>query len=280
MAKNREPKKNNERHWSLAQINATEKVEKNLQQALELAETAREAGCSLIAFPENFLLRGDGDTIRARGGAAAEKGLGQLKQKAQEVGINILAGSIPEPEEETNGFYNTAYFINSGGEISAFYRKIHLFDIELEEELKLREADYLKPGEDVTVVDFDGFNCGVGICYDLRFPELFRRLSESGVGVIFVPASFTAQTGQAHWRPLLRARAIENQCYVIAPAQTGKNKINDVVSHGHSLVVDPWGKVIAEKKRRPGLLTFTIKRSRIEKIRRQLPALQHRELSE
>ncbi len=279
MVENSKFEQKNQRRWSLAQVDASGDFEDNLRQTLNLIESARTDGCSLIAFPENFLLRGDGDTIRTLGYKAGEEGLKQLRKKAKEEKINIIAGSIPEPVGEAGGFYNTAYFIDSTGEISAFYRKIHLFDIELADEFKLREADYLKPGKEVAVVDFDGFKCGVGICYDLRFPELFRQLSKAGAEVIFVPACFTDETGKVHWRPLLQARAIENQCYVIAPAQTGKNRINGVDSHGNSLVVDPWGQVVAEKKRRPGLLNFTINRNRINEIRRKLPALQHRELN-
>ncbi len=268
---------NTSRNWAVVQINSGPEVEPNLEKMEEYIKMAARAGNSLVAFPELALVRGNKQTLQDNIFTLEAQPLEVLREAARTNSINLLAGTIPltGPGER---FYNTALFIDASGEIVESYRKIHLFDIDLEKEFSIKESAYMEPGKSVKQFTFDGLSCGVGICYDLRFPELFRQLAEKGARIIFIPANFTYETGQAHWEPLLRARAIENQCYVIAPAQCGKNRETEVTSYGNSMVIDPWGKTLARAGEQEELLEVEIDLEHLESIRRQLPALQHREL--
>ena len=157
------------------------------------------------------------------------------------------------------------------------YRKIHLFDVDLANGVSLRESDTRAHGTDVVVAQTELGNMGLSVCYDLRFPELYRRLADQGAHLIFVPSAFTAFTGQAHWETLLRARAIENQAYVIAADQFGKAP-KSFETHGHSMIIDPWGEILAELADGPGIVTAEIDLDRLAKVRAELPALKHRKL--
>ena len=159
----------------------------------------------------------------------------------------------------------------------ASYRKIHLFDVDLENGVTARESDTRQFGDAVIGANTDLCMMGLSVCYDLRFPELYRKLATEGAQLIFVPSAFTAYTGQAHWEPLLRARAIENQAYVIAPDQFGKNPTS-FETHGHSMIVDPWGKILAELPDGPGIVMAEIDLDFLAKVRTELPALSHRKL--
>ena len=265
--------------WAVAQVDAGTTVEENLETALGMIGEAADEGCSLIAFPEFFLLRGDQDSTRAHPMPLDSEPVRKLSRSAKQNRIHLLAGTIPVPvEENENYFYNTALYIESNGTLSHQYRKIHLFDIELEDEFTLRESDVLAPGNQVVDGQVDGLHAGFSICYDLRFPELYRELSRRRVQVIFVPSNFTRETGRAHWEPLLRARAIENQCYVVAPNQWGPNRDTGVASLGQSMVVDPWGQVIGRASDGETWFSVQIDPDYVSEVRRQLPSLNHVEL--
>jgi predicted amidohydrolase len=166
---------------------------------------------------------------------------------------------------------------DSTGKILASYRKIHLFDVDLANGVSLRESDTRGHGDGLAVGRGGFCTMGLSVCYDLRFPELYRGLARQGAQIIFVPAAFTAYTGAAHWEPLLRARAIENQAYVIAPGQFGKTA-SSFETHGHTMIVDPWGKILAELADGPGIVTAEIDLDYLERVRAELPALKHRRL--
>lgn len=265
--------------WAVAQIDAGTNVDDNLDTALEFIEEAGEDGCSLIAFPEFFLVRGNQDRTRANPIPIDSDPVQALSHAASEHDIHLQAGTIPVPDPDREDyFYNTALYIDNNGTIAGRYRKIHLFDIELENEFTLRESDVLSGGNEVVDLTVDGISAGLSICYDLRFPELYRRLSSRRVNVIFVPSNFTRETGRAHWEPLIRARAIENQCYIVAPNQCGVNRDNGVASLGQSMVVDPWGQVIARASDGERWFSVQIEPDYVKDVRRQLPALDHVEL--
>jgi len=265
--------------WAVAQVNAGTDVDENLETALRMIEEAADAGCSLIAFPEFFLVRGDQDCTRANPIPLDSEPVRKLSRSASTNQIHLLAGTIPVPvEQDEDYFYNTALYIDSDGTLSQQYRKIHLFDIELEDEFTLRESDVLAPGNKVVDGEVDGLHVGFSICYDLRFPELFRELARRRVKVIFVPSNFTRETGRAHWEPLLRARAIDNQSYVVAPNQWGPNPDTGIASLGQSMVVDPWGQVIGRASDGQTWFSVRIDPDYVSEVRRQLPSLNHVEL--
>ncbi len=270
------------RQWAIAQLNAGEDVEDNLSRALAFLREAAEAGCSLIAFPEVFLYRGSSEGARTRGIDPAGPRVDRLREAARNHEIAIQAGSFlapPEKDEDTDGdrLDNLALAIDREGEIVAEYRKIHLFDVDLPE-VEIQESRLMRSGNEVVDGRVDGVHCGLSICYDLRFPELYRQLSSRGAEALFVPSNFTRETGRAHWEPLLRARAIENQAYVIAPNQIGPNPDTGIESLGQSLIVDPWGQVVVRMSDQVGWTSTRLDLSYLENIRRRLPSLNHRKL--
>ncbi len=262
---------------ALAQLCATNDLRGNLNKALAQLEQAHALGAKLIAFPESFLYIGQRPTEYP---AIAEPLEGPLVRRfrveAAEKGMDVLLGGFCEKNPaDPKKTYNTAIWINSQGELVAQYRKIHLFD-SLLEGVNLQESATVSAGKEIVSFEHPFFEqVGLTICYDLRFPVLFQKLRAAGAKVIFVPAAFTAQTGAAHWKPLLQARAIENQVFIIAPGQTGQHN-QKRESYGHSLVIDPWGKVIAEGGRGEGLITAEIDLEQIEKLRLKMPVFTHR----
>lgn len=264
------------RDWAIVQVDAGTSVEANLEAALgALAEAAR-AGCSTVAFPEFFLLRGRPATLCREAFGPDGEIIRRLCQGAREHEVNVLGGTIPVPadsREET--IVNTALAISAEGELVSTYRKLHLFDVEIDGELAVHESEYQAAGERTVVTELDDVPTGMSICYDLRFPELYRRLIRRGARVLFVPSNFTRETGRAHWEPLLRARAIENQAWVVAPNQIGTNPETDVASLGQSLVVDPWGQVVCRASDRTGWWSTRIDFDYQNTVRERLPALDH-----
>jgi predicted amidohydrolase len=189
----------------------------------------------------------------------------------------LVAGGFPERTDDPERPHNTALLLGPDGSQLTTYRKIHLFDVDLGSGGSYSESAATTPGSDVVVADVLGFRLGLSICYDVRFPELYRALSDAGAEVLLVPAAFTLHTGKDHWHVLLRARAIESQAFVVAAAQQGAHPGNRH-TYGHSLIVDPWGTVIAEAPDGPGIVFATLERARLEAVRRSLPSLAHRKL--
>ena len=247
---------------------------KNLAQICEYIDEAARKGAQLVALPEVMNLLGD--NIGEGGGAEPIPGYSTeiLARKAKELGIYIHCGSIKEEiPGETKGF-NTTIMLDREGRIIARYRKLHTFDVTLTDGTVCNESARIQPGAEIVTVDSDLGKLGFSICYDIRFPELFRLLALDGAQIIFTPANFTLPTGKDHWEPILRARAIENGCYIVAPAQIGKKP--NFTAFGNSLVVDPWGTVIARSKDQPGVTLAEIDLDFLDKIRGQIPSLKNR----
>ncbi len=240
----------------------------NLERAERLVRVGAARGANLVALPEVFNWRGK----RAEQVAAAEtldgESLSLMARLARELRIHIVAGSITERGDDVSRSYNTSVLLGPDGARIAVYRKIHLFDVDLPGRVTVRESDSKLAGADVVCAETPVGAIGLSICYDLRFPELYRRLAFAGARIIMVPSAFTFPTGEAHWEPLLRARAIENQAYVIAPAQFGPN-IYGYSDYGNSMIVDPWGRVLA-------LAPIDLEYQ--DRVRSELPALKHARL--
>lgn len=262
---------------ALVQMDSGEDVAANVAAAGRLAREAARAGARLIALPEMYHFRSTGQPASLPGEPIPGPSTRGLQAIAAEYGAAILAGSVCEAIPGSAKVFNTSVLIGADGAIAATYRKVHLFDVEVDG-VAIRESDWYVPGAETVMGEALGRAIGLAICYDLRFPELFRRHAERGAEILTVPASFTATSGAAHWESLLRARAIENQAFVLAPGQVGPGS-GGVMTHGHSLVVDPWGVVLAcGSAGGTEIVTATLDFARLREVRRRLPALRHRRL--
>lgn len=230
----------------------------------------------LLALPEVFSIRGRDEDYRAHAEVLPGPVIRRLANLASRRREWVLAGSVMEKAGES--VFNTSVLIARDGQIAATYRKIHLFEARLDDGQVIREHDTYRAGDTPTLAVIEGWRCGLAICYDLRFPELFRHYSEQAAHLFFVPSNFTQKTGTAHWETLLRARAIENQAFVVAPNQCGANPCTSVVSHGHSLVVGPWGEILAQAGDEECVLRATLDPADLARTRGRIPVLQHRRL--
>jgi predicted amidohydrolase len=249
----------------------------NLKEAKDWVRHAAGRGARVVVLPEVFIWRGEKKREREFAETIPGPSSTALAELARGLGIYLLAGSILEAIPGSKKAYNTSLLFDPSGQIVASYRKIHLFDVDLANGASLRESATREYGEGVVVAHTELCSMGLSVCYDLRFPELYRSLAIKGAEIIFVPSAFTAFTGQAHWEALLRARAIENQVYVIAPDQFGKGA-KSFETHGHSMIVDPWGKILAELPDDAGVITAEIDLDYLAKVRAELPSLKHRRL--
>jgi predicted amidohydrolase len=258
------------------QMNSLPDLSKNLAQAEDLIDLAVKQGAELVCLPENFSFLGDEEEKLAQAETIAQSSEKFLKTMAQRYQITLLGGGFPVPSE-TGKVYNTALLIGPSGEELSRYQKVHLFDVNLPDGNTYQESKTVLAGIQLPPVypSKEFGHLGLSVCYDVRFPELYRHLSQMGAEVLIIPAAFTAYTGKDHWQVLLQARAIENTCYVIAPAQTGKH-FGIRQSHGHAMIIDPWGIVLSDADDKPGVAIAAISPTRIEQVRRQMPALQHR----
>lgn len=260
------------------QMASSPSVRANLLEADKLIGEAAKAGAKLVALPENFAIMGMDEFDKVKQKEYLGVGIIQdfLSNTAKKYGLWIVAGTIPIATTDENKIRAACLIYNDAGKCVARYDKIHLFDVRLPETgEEYLESTAIEAGDKPLVVETPFGNLGVAICYDLRFPELFRDMADSGVEIIVVPAAFTAETGAAHWEVLLRARAIENLCYIIAPAQGGFH-LNGRKTHGHSMIIDPWGVVLDCYKTGGGFVSADIDKDRIEKIRSTFPVLEHR----
>jgi deaminated glutathione amidase len=258
------------------QMTSLPDLHRNLAQAEELIELAARRGVELISLPENFAFLGDEEGKVQQAAEIASESEKFLKTVAQRYQVMILGGGFPVPAKDEK-CYNTALLVSRDGQELARYEKVHLFDVDLPDGNIYSESQMILAGTKVAPVyeSSDFGNLGLSVCYDVRFPELYRAMSQAGANVLFVPAAFTAFTGKDHWQVLLQARAIENTCYVIAPAQTGQHNSRRQ-SHGHAIIVDPWGVVLADAGTEPGMAIASIEPRRLEQVRRQMPCLKHR----
>lgn len=261
---------------AVVQMNSQPDFERNLEQAYSLIGVAAGGGARLVGLPENFAFLGDFNVRLDEAANIAERTPDFLKETAAEFAIYLLGGSFPVPDGKGK-VYNRSLLFGPDGSRLATYDKIHLFDVDLPEGESYRESDYVRSGENNAVVfgtDEIG-RAGMTICYDLRFPEQYRRLMDERADLLCVPAAFTATTGKDHWKPLLQARAIENTAYVFAPAQTGVHG-EKRRTHGHSMIIDPWGTVLADAGTDPGVSYAEIHPDRLREVRQRIPSLEHR----
>ena len=263
------------------QFTAGPDPEPNIAIVADLIRRARDAGADFITTPEasNFIESGEKRREKARR-EADDTFLAAMRDMARETGAWILVGSLvvyptgePGAGEETR-LANRSFLLDAQGGIAAKYDKIHLFDIDLPNGESIRESNAYRPGNRSVVAETPWGKLGMTVCYDVRFPHLYRMLAQAGADFLAVPSVFTVPTGKAHWEVLLRSRAIENGAFVFAPAQTGEHT-GGRKSYGHSLIVDPWGEVMAEGGEGVGIITATIDPSRIAKVRGGLPSLRH-----
>jgi len=262
------------------QMVSTPNLNENLDLAARLIKAASDSGSRLVVLPEYFCLMGlkDTDKVNVREAVGSGPIQERLAAIAQENNIYLVAGSIPLEAQESNKVLNTSLVFNPLGEQIARYDKIHLFGFQTETE-RYEESETIAPGSQpgqfqITINEVD-WRFGLSICYDLRFPELYRSLGE--VDCHIIPAAFTYTTGKDHWEILLRARAIENQCYVLSSAQGGVH-INQRRTWGDSMLIDPWGQILTNLPQGEGIITGTLSKDKLNEVRSKLPALKHRRL--
>ena len=256
------------------QMNSRDDKAANVAAAAELVRRAAAAGARLVALPETWTYKGSHARLAGEAEAIDGPSNSLLAGLARELGVYVLAGSLYEPGDRDGKFYNASVLFDPTGEPLAVYRKIHLFDAVAGTKVH-RESDDMAAGGDLVVAEVDGVTVGLTICYDLRFPELYRGLALQGARILLVPSAFTEHTGRDHWEVLLRARAIENGCFVVAPDQWGLHG-DDRLCHGRSMIVDPWGTVLATVPDGVGLCVADLDLEAVDRVRRQLPALTHR----
>ena len=252
----------------------------NLLEAERLIEEAVSQQARLVVLPENFALMGKTEHDKVEHREEAGNGTIQtfLSEQASHHGIWLVGGTLPMVAIDENKIRATCLVFNDKGEQVARYDKIHLFDVELvDSDEQYTESETIEPGDQVVVIDTPFGRMGVAVCYDLRFPELFRQQLEAGMEILVLPSAFTAITGRAHWEVLVRARAIENLCYVIAPDQGGYH-LNGRETFGHSMIVDPWGTVLNSLARGPGVVCADIELGLLNSARRNFPSIEHRRL--
>jgi len=277
------------------QMTSTEDVEANLERARELVRQAATAGALLVGLPENFAYLGNdrdhrlaiaetlpdpgtsGPTnLGARDDAGQRPILGAMQELARATGTWLLLGGFPE-RGTGNKIRNSAVLLDPTGAVVSVYRKLHLFDVDVPGGRRFRESEAIEPGGATVVAETPWGGLGLSICYDLRFPELYRALTAGGARIVAVPSAFTVETGKDHWHVLLRARAIENQVFLLAPAQVGVHGPNRS-SYGHALVVDPWGVVLAECGDPEGIALARLDFDYQDRVRTALPVLSHRRI--
>lgn len=265
---------------ALIQLNVGADPAKNLPVTLDLIRQAANAGAGFILTPEvtNCISSNrDGQAAVLRP-EADDTTLSALREEAQKLGIWLLLGSVALESGDADGRYaNRSFLISPSGEISARYDKIHMFDVQVSDTETYRESATYRPGNKAVVADMDGTKIGMTICYDVRFPHLYRKLAQAGAKIITVPAAFSVPTGAAHWQTLLQARAIETGCFILAPAQTGTHTNGKIPrkTWGHSLAISPWGKILADAGTEPGITMVDLDLADVDAARSRIPSLSH-----
>lgn len=271
--------KRNNRVFKIAAIQMISFNDKkvNLEKAKSFIERAVREKAKVIVLPEHFNFSGKDEEKRQNAEPIPGPTINQLAELAKKFKIYLVCGSILEKVEQKDKhvFYNTSVFLSPEGKILAKYRKLHLFDVILPDGSCHRESDIVTPGNHITIAKTPLAIFGFTICYDLRFPELYRKLCEKGAQIVFIPSAFTLQTGKDHWEPLIRARAIENQFYIVAPNQFGQDQ-EGKKCWGKSMIVDPWGIVLSKATERETVIFGEVDLDYQEKIRRNMPCLSHK----
>ena len=257
------------------QLNATDDTDRNLERADRLVRDAAGRGAELVVLPEKWTVLGTREHMAAGAQTLDGEAISWARRTAAELGIDLVAGSLYEHVEDAEKGFNTSVHVGPDGEIQSVYRKIHLFDVEVDGAV-YAESSTEDPGDEIVVTELaGGLKLGMSVCYDLRFPELYRILALRGAELITVPAAFTLPTTRDHWEVLVRARAIENQCFVIAPNQIG-NHPGGLRSGGRSLIVDPWGLVLAGAPDAETAIVTDLDPENLRDIRRRLPSVARR----
>jgi predicted amidohydrolase len=256
------------------QLTTTADRDRNVQAAAALVARAAAEGAQLVVLPEKWHHIDDPARMRAAAEPLDGPSLEAARGWARRHRIALVAGSVVERVDGDARSYNTSVLIGPDGSTSRPYRKLHLFDVDVGG-VSYRESDGALPGRDIVTAEALGRTVGLSVCYDLRFPELYRRLALAGAEILSVPSAFTAYTGRDHWEPLLRARAIENQAFVIAANQVGLHA-NGTISYGRSMIVDPWGLVLAQAPDEETVVVADLDFDRLDRVRATLPALRHR----
>lgn len=259
---------------ALCQMNVVDNKEENLKKATSMINHSLEDNPDFIVLPEMFNCPYSNDKfIEYCEEEKTSRTLFEISNLASNNNVYILAGSIPEKEEDK--LYNTSYLFNRNGEIAAKHRKMHLFDIDVKGKITFKESDVLTAGNDFTIADTEFGKIGIGICYDVRFPELARIMTEEGASVLFYPGAFNMTTGPAHWELLFKSRALDNQVYCVGVAPA-LNEDASYHSFGHSIITSPWGDVIAEADEKESLIISEIDLDEIKRIREELPLLKNK----
>ncbi|HEX9294390.1 MAG TPA: carbon-nitrogen hydrolase family protein [Polyangiaceae bacterium] len=264
------------------QMSSQDDVPRNLDRATELIARAAAEGAELVVLPENFAYMGSTEegkravAERLDGGASGPIA-DAIGGAARRAGVHVIAGGMPERTNDPDRPYNTCAVFAPDGSVAARYHKVHLFDVEVGDGQRYRESANTSAGVEPLAVSVGGFTVGLSVCYDLRFPELYRKLADRGAEIVVVPAAFTLATGKDHWHVLLRARAIECQAYVVAAGQWGGHP-GGRRTYGKSAIIDPWGDVIAQCSEGEGFITAPVDRAYVERVRANLPSLRHRRL--
>ena len=260
---------------NLVQLSSGDKIEQNLSKLDFFLQ--RSTGSDLVIFPENSLIYCDGSKGRFRAKEYIDDALKECRLLARKYSLSFIIGSVPEFIEGEDKTYQTLVWFDEKGDIITSYRKIHLFKLS-SSSLNVDESIWTKKGEVIPSIQlFKGWHFGLSICYDLRFPELYRSLSLKGAEVFVIPSAFTTLTGKVHWHPLLRARAIENLAYVLGVNQCGKG-VNGIDNYGHTLAVSPWGEVIDEQKDEEGIISIQLHKKKLYSARKQLNVLEHQRI--
>jgi len=255
-------------------MNSGENKDANVDQALQLIQQAAGAGADLVALPEEFNFLGSPEDHLANAEAIPGPTINALAETARDRNIHVLAGSILESIPGSDKVYNTSVLLDPNGHAVARYRKIHLFDVVVEDQVHSQESATMDAGDEVVAVESELATLGLSICYDLRFPELYRSLALAGAEVVFSPAAFSLFTGKDHWELLVRTRAVENGYYMVAPAQRGSSP--GFQSFGSAMIVDPWGTVITRAPERDTVVVADIDVAEVRRVRASIPSLQHR----
>ena len=266
---------NNTFNLSICQMNISNNKEKNIETSINLISKASKNGSDIIVLPEMFICPYDTSLFKQYSEEQNGNTLKIISEIAREKHVYIVAGSIPEKSDDK--IYNTCFVFNREGKIIARHRKIHLFDVDIENKSSIRfmESDTLFPGNSITTFDTEFCKVGIAICYDIRFHELFRAMALKGVELVIVPASFNMVSGPAHWESLIRIRSVDNQIYV-AGAASARDTSSTYVSYANSLVSDPWGDIISNAGIHEEIIHAKIDLEYLKKVRSQLPLLIHR----
>ncbi len=262
---------------AVVQLHITEDLEENIGNALRLTREAAAAGADIVVLPEVVDYHGDKEGVAAIKSSVPGPVVDQFAAAAREHGVWVLAGSIHEAIEGSERTYNTSVLYDRNGIEQARYRKIHLYDVQIPGQVDAMESDSIAPGEEIVTAEVEGHTAGLSICYDIRFPELYRSLADRGAEIVFLPAAFTLFTGKDHWEVLIRARAIENQVFMLASGQQGRDR-QSRSTYGKSMIVDPWGTVLATAPDGEGFAMAPLDFERQATIRRELPSLANRRL--